>query len=221
MSKFHNEPIQCPKCGEHGTFQLWETVNADLNPELREKIFNEELFLWECPKCGAKVFIPYGTIYHDMSHKFMLFYQHEEMDDKKYKPLLFPNEMGLDEDYTLRMVCGLQKLREKIRILENGLNDIAIERMKYMIIRLFNPEIAERGYYLFFMGVNNNSTKEHEYGTIFFGYYDENHQTKARDYSMDMYYEECLACEVDLRMKVTGCQCVDDGWIAKQLKKAQ
>ncbi|MBO4721349.1 MAG: hypothetical protein IKX31_07285 [Muribaculaceae bacterium] len=45
MSKYHDEPIICPKCGEQGTFQLWETVNVDLDPELRKKIFNEELFL--------------------------------------------------------------------------------------------------------------------------------------------------------------------------------
>lgn len=38
-------------------------------------------------------------------------------------------------------------------------------------------------------------------------------------FAMDNYYEHCLACEIDPRMKVEGCACVDRDWMAQQFKK--
>lgn len=37
--------------------------------------------------------------------------------------------------------------------------------------------------------------------------------------SKDEYYEYCLACEVDSRMSVSKCQCVDAEWMDLQLKE--
>lgn len=222
MSKYHDETITCPKCGEQGTFQLWESVNVDIDPELREKVFNEELFLWECPKCGAKVFIPYGTIYHDMTHKFMLFYDYGEPETDKYASLDIPKEFGLDENYTFRVVYGLDNLKEKIRMFEQGAtNDVAVERMKHMIINLLNPEIKENGYHMLFANVNYDKTEENEFGTISFVYFDESGQAKGKAYDLQLYYEHCLACDLDPRMKVEGCVCVDGEWMAQQLKKEE
>ena len=33
MSKVHQEEIICPKCQTKGEFDLWESMNVDLNPE--------------------------------------------------------------------------------------------------------------------------------------------------------------------------------------------
>ena len=78
--------------------------------------------------------VPFGTLYHDVKHRFLLFFDFFKPDDFNYKPIDVSNEPGV-ENYTFRHVTGIWRLKEKIVILEKGLNDVAIERMKYMIKR--------------------------------------------------------------------------------------
>lgn len=74
MSQLRKENIECPHCHQEGEFDLWTSVNVDLNPELREKVFSNELFVYRCPHCGQVTGIPAGTLYHDMTHGFMIFF---------------------------------------------------------------------------------------------------------------------------------------------------
>ena len=62
MSQLCKDSITCPKCHKEGEFEYWSSINVDLDPELKEKIFNEEIFVWTCPECGAKVFSESRTI---------------------------------------------------------------------------------------------------------------------------------------------------------------
>ena len=74
MSQLRKENIECPHCHQEGEFDLWTSVNVDLNPELREKVFSNELFMYCCPHCGKVTGVPAGTLYHDMTHGFMIFF---------------------------------------------------------------------------------------------------------------------------------------------------
>lgn len=218
MSKHHKEEIECPHCHHKGEFDLWESVNVDLDPELREQVLNSRLFVWTCPKCESHVILPYDTLYHDMKHRFMLFFSYEfnEEEADKYAPMKMPKEFFMD-GYTHRIVYGLKRLKEKILILEEGLNDVAVERMKFMISHIVVPEITEKGYELFFYQVDRTDEVS-EYGAIFFVYHDqERDEEMVVRFAMDNYYEHCLAVELDPRMQVEGCMCVDPGWMAKQL----
>lgn len=218
MSKHHKEEIECPHCHHKGEFDLWESVNVDLDPELREQVLNYRLFVWTCPKCESHVILPYDTLYHDMKHRFMLFFSYEFNGEEadKYAPMKMPKEFFMD-GYTHRIVYGLKRLKEKILILEEGLNDVAVERMKFMISHIVVPEITEKGYELFFYQVDRTDEVS-EYGAIFFVYHDqERDEEMVVRFAMDNYYEHCLAVELDPRMQVEGCMCVDPGWMAKQL----
>ena len=199
---------------------VWSSVNVDLDPELREKIFNEELFAYHCPNCGKVTGIPFDTLYHDMTHEFMIIFDFFKPDDFDYAPKDIPEmPLGMKGNYITREVYGLMRLKEKIVILEHGLNDIAIEHQKYMISHVIDPEIAEKGSELFF-DKTEGPDEEFEQGTIFFFYNDEeNHQTVTIRFAMDNYYEHCLACELDPRMIVKGCMCIDQDWMAKQMKE--
>ena len=46
MSQVRKETIECPHCHLEGEYDLWTSVNVDLDPELREKIFSDELFMY-------------------------------------------------------------------------------------------------------------------------------------------------------------------------------
>lgn len=220
MSKQIVIDLHCPHCKEHGKAEVWDSVNVDVNPELRDKVFSGELFLWECPHCGYKMLLPFDTLYHDMKHKFMLFFSFDDKDvEDKYAPVKMPNAPEvLSDEYTIRWVYGFDNFREKIVLLELGLDDVVIERMKYMQSHIVHPEIAEKGYHLLLGGVNREDEELSEYGSIFFIFRDDEGKTMHIVLPMDMYYEHRLACEIDPRMKLGDCRCVDEGWISRQLK---
>ena len=219
MSQVRKETVECMHCHAEGQFDYWASVNVDLDPELREKVFNEELFLFHCPKCGKVPGMPAGTLYHDMKHEFMLFFEFFKPDDYKNEPIELPKEMGLKGNYTLRTVHGLNRLKEKIMILEQGLNDIAIERQKYMISHVILPEIAEKGCELYFDRVEEGD-ETFEYGKIFYTYIDREKGEQAQvRFAMDNYYEHCKACEIDPRMAVKNGMCVDEEWMNQIMKE--
>ena len=134
----------------------------------------------------------------------------------KYAPMKMPKGMHLD-GYTHRLVYGLNNLKEKILILEQGLNDVAIERMKFMISHVVVPEIAESGYDLYFHHLDRTDDVS-EYGAIFFVYHDDKEDNDMIVcFAMDNYFEHCLAVKLDPRMQVEGGMCIDQGWMTKQL----
>ena len=220
MSQLRKENITCPHCHQEGEFDYWSSVNVDLNPELREKIFSEELFMYHCPHCGKVTGIPAGTLYHDMEHRFLLFFEFFKPDDYDYEPMELPEDaFGKLEDYTIRSVYGLNRLKEKILILEKGLNDVAIERQKYMITHVIFPDLAKKGCEIYF-DRTEEPTEEFPYGTIFFAYDDKEKESVMQvRFAMDNYYEHCMSCKMDPRMKVKGVTYVDEGWISKRLKE--
>ena len=217
MSKVHKEKIECIHCKVKGMFDIWDSMNVNLDPELREKVFNDEVFLYTCPKCDHQTVVPYGTLYHDVKHRFLLFFDFFKPDDFNYKPIDVSNEPRV-KNYTFRHVTGIWRLKEKIVILEKGLNDVAIERMKYMIKHELHPEMAEKSFEIYFGEIHLSDKDVSEQGFISFLYFDENDEAFSLQYPLESYVEQCEACEADPRMQVKGCENIDEGWIAMKLQ---
>jgi predicted nucleic-acid-binding Zn-ribbon protein len=216
----HNADVKCPQCGCPGTFEIRDIINAGLDSDMREKVFTEELFRWTCPHCGQVVYYPYGFIYNDMDHKFMLFFNPDEpKDGNKYKPMKIEAPLRLMDDYVFRPVFGIRNLKEKITILENGLNDLAIERIKYFFKHLIAPaELIDAEFFIFIEKIlprEDNNMKEE----LVFGYKSHG-QEEPRAFSVcKKEYDQALeAIELDPRFKDTGIHCVDEGWIGMKIK---
>ena len=220
MSQCIKETVVCPKCKGEGEMEIWSSVNVSLDPELRDKIMDDSLFLWTCPHCGEKIFVPFGTMYHDMENRFMLFFDHDTNCKEQYEPFkLQTEELGASmKDYKFRVVHRLNDLKEKIFIMGNlHLDDIAIEHQKFMISHIVLPEIAAHGYDLRISGYDPKNEVS-EFGAIFYSYYDEEKQeTMQVRFAMDNYYEHKYTVELDPRMQFEGGLCVDQGWMCKQL----
>lgn len=218
MSQQCKESITCPKCQSKGDFVYWSSINVDLDPEMKEKILNEEIFKWTCPHCGTTIFINYGTLYHDMSHRFMIFYAPKEQDDKKREPVEVPKAFGLEKDYSFREVNDLLLFKEKIMIVDSGLNDIAVEKLKYTLTHHMDSSFAEKGVELFFMGVTPPD-KENKYGQITF-YCKMPGSGKMSPIALPMqrYYDMCLSLELDKRFQFEGLLCVDQEWVSQKMK---
>ena len=48
MSKHHMEKIICPSCHHDGDFEVWDSINTVLDPEMKEKVLNQSIFLYTC-----------------------------------------------------------------------------------------------------------------------------------------------------------------------------
>lgn len=131
MSKIETRTITCPQCGKKGEQIVWDSINVGLDPEARERIFNEEIFEWTCPHCGLKAIAPFSTLYHNMEKKFMIYY-FPQRSDNDFGISKGKGKFPIMDGYTCRSVYDLYDFKEKIHILESGLNDCAIEFMKYI-----------------------------------------------------------------------------------------
>ena len=105
----------CSKCGENQKIQVYRSINVAENPELKEKVKNGELFLWECPHCGQLNLARYDTLYHDPDMKLMIWLIPEgEVSEAQMNSIsLHAKAMG---GYILRRVNDMGSLMEKVLI---------------------------------------------------------------------------------------------------------
>lgn len=214
MSQMHPVEHQCHNCSKISRFDVYSSVNVTLDPSLKKQILDSSLFNWECPFCHEKYNWVNDFLYHDMDHHFMMFFDPDEIAEREYKedtalppmPPLFKIER-----YNLRQVHGLNRLKEKIKILDAGLDDIVVELLK-LFTKVNNKELQECSIYfeakegdvLSFAFRNNVSEK---WGTfdVPFAFYQKNQtmaeQTKAFIPAVGMSAE------------------VNEGWIHEHIKR--
>lgn len=133
MSSKIDESIDCPACGLNQTSPLWESVNVTLNPELKEQLMRRELNKFVCTGCGHQAVIASNLLYHDMEKKFMIWMVPQDNGETPRNVDLDPALQKFGERYTLRMLGSYNALLEKIRILDDGMNDCFVELLKLVV----------------------------------------------------------------------------------------
>ena len=142
MSSKEIQRIVCPKCGAEHDFEVWSSINTELDPSLKKKVVNGELFRTVCPSCGQPIDVVYPCLYHDMGKKIMIYYapgkeamdkasaaMEEGMDDVRNRRGFEPGKEG----YRNRVVGSLYDLQEKIALFEAGLDDRIVEICKVIV----------------------------------------------------------------------------------------
>lgn len=217
MSKISEIEVKCPYCGNVHRYTIWQSVNVDLDPSLKEKILKGDLFKYRCPSCDKDMTLFYGTLYHDMRRQFMIYFDWIKPEDYQINrdssiSLGFENEC-----YTYRHVFGYRRLKEKIYILEDGLNDVAVERLKYVISHEYIPMLSANGMSLYYYTLNE--AEDHSV-TLGFMYYDKVvKDMRSLFYTIDDYYKQLDICKKEIDMKFKGLMCIDEEWIEHQIKK--
>ena len=72
MSIISEALAPCSKCGQQHKVTVYRSINISENPELKDKVRDGSLFLWECPHCGQVNLAKYETLYHDPAKKLMV-----------------------------------------------------------------------------------------------------------------------------------------------------
>jgi transcription elongation factor Elf1 len=145
MSKSELRQFDCPRCGKNQDFRIWDSVNVTIDPELREQVMSEEIFNFVCESCGCSGPVAYNMLYNDMDRQFMIWLLHpgssQEGQDVASK---FPTP------YRMRTVDSVNRLKEKILILESDLDDVSVEAVKLELRRQEAPDLDRAQ--LFFVG---------------------------------------------------------------------
>ena len=129
-------PASCSHCGGSHSVETYPSINTALDPELKARVRDGSLFVWECPYCGTRNLLKYETLYHDPAERLMVWL----LPGNAQPPEGVEAAVRELDGYTLRLVREVGDLVEKVNIHACGLDDVTIELCKY-VTRL---ELADR-----------------------------------------------------------------------------
>ena len=127
--------VTCPSCGHAHETTTYPGINVGESPELKARVKDGSLFIWECPHCGARNLARYQTIYHDPDQRLMIWLLPEGSLPEEQRKLLESRLSGISDTldgYVLRRVGDVGSLIEKVNIFDAGLDDMVIEMSKYV-----------------------------------------------------------------------------------------
>lgn len=123
--------LNCSRCGNPSKVEQYSSINVSETPELKEKVKDGSLFMWECPHCGTPNLVRSQLLYHDPSEKLMVWITggSPELESRIATAYAGIEEMSA---YTARFVADAGSLIEKVKIFDSGLDDIIMEMCKYV-----------------------------------------------------------------------------------------
>ena len=132
-------PASCSRCGQKTEIDVRQSINVALDPELKARVKDGSLFVWECPYCGHRNLALYQTLYHDPDAKLMVWL----LPGDAQPPQQVAEAVKQLEGYTLRIVREVGDLIEKVNLHDAGLDDTVLEMCKWVTRRELadkNPE---------------------------------------------------------------------------------
>ena len=122
--------LKCPNCGKAFEVEAVAAINTERDPELKERLLSGELFIRECPHCGAHTLAKFPLLYHDPAEKLMIWLSDGSADtEARMQAAVTGNDF---EGYTGRIVDTPGALIEKVKIFDAGLDDISLEMAKFV-----------------------------------------------------------------------------------------
>lgn len=149
MTKQAMHTITCPSCHREQNIVHWDSLNATLNPELKERLLRGELMIFTCESCGHRASVVSPVLYHDVQRCLMFWL----VPDGRIPEAQLPCD--LLAEYTCRVVKIEAELLEKIRIFDDGLDDRMVEAFKIIIQLQANEEGESAEGLLLYLGIED------------------------------------------------------------------
>ena len=126
----------CSRCGESHGVTTYPSINVAQDPDLKARVKDGSLFVWECPYCGHRNLALYQTLYHDPDTKLMVWL----LPGDARPPQQVADAVKDLDGYTLRLVREVGDLIEKVNLHDAGLEDTVLEMCKWVTRR----ELAQK-----------------------------------------------------------------------------
>ena len=133
MTSIFISSLNCSSCGEANSFERYDRIDVSKTPQCRAALIDWELFKYTCNHCGHQVIIDYPTFYADEENKVIIQYLPSNCSDLGSVTSI--KELAVEFDiskYKFRVVTNLEDFVEKVQIFSEGMDDKAIEFMKYL-----------------------------------------------------------------------------------------
>ena len=214
MSKNHIEKIKCSKCNAESEMLVWETMDTSTDPQLKAQIRNGDCFGWHCPHCDNKSLIFYPTIYHQVNEHYIICYVlgNPSSAVEYMKNINENNQSGYDfnDNYTKRVVSDINQLREKLLILDEGLDDRIIEIMKVFAMAEIQKSFSD-------LTVAEIYFNKEQDGTYNLAVKFDNGQWGSTDFAMDSYDQVVKTFKTSLA--VDDEVIIDTEWAISMIEK--
>lgn len=123
--------VSCPACGTASEAELVQSINTVTNPDDKQRLIAGELNVLAC-RCGKRTQLAANVLYHDVDADY--YCQVVPGDDDKAIAEAVAAFAVSGAGGTQRIVPSLNALVEKIRILDAGLLDWAVEMTKVLLL---------------------------------------------------------------------------------------
>ena len=215
MSIINEALAPCSKCGQQHKVLVYRSINVSENPELKAKVRDGSLFLWECPHCGQVNLAKYETLYHDPSVKLMVWLMPEgEISESQMHAItMHTKAMG---GYTLRRVNDMGSLMEKVLIRDAELDDVVLEMCKYVTkLERVQKIVDQEKKDAFMASVFHFYKADDEIITFMYG---QDGQMMGVNVGMNVYQDCSGILERNPQMKAAeGFEKIDAEWLAVRL----
>lgn len=141
MAVFHPHIVQCV-CGNTLPVDLADSINISRAPEMRERVLRGELHRAACPACSRQFTVEKPFYYVDIP-KNLIFKVCPRTERHMWKTFseeldrasnFVPASLSQPADRALRVVCGMDELREKLVAQDAGLDDRLVELFKVLVV---------------------------------------------------------------------------------------
>jgi hypothetical protein len=141
MAIYHPTSVTC-RCGRTFPAHVAHTVNAKRSPDLRARILNLQLHRVVCPQCKETLAVERPMSYVDPNRDAIFFVQprgarvgYRRDSDRLTKATKgIPEALARAKGRKLRVVYGLDELREKLVAEDLKLDDRVVELVKALIL---------------------------------------------------------------------------------------
>lgn len=220
MAVIKDYTAPCSKCGQPQTIKIYRSINISENPELKEKVKDGSLFLWQCPHCGQVNLAKYDTLYHDPEKKLMIWLIPEGEVSEAQMDAISRHAKAMG-GYTLRRVSDMGSLMEKVLINEAGLEDTIIEMCKFVIKAELSSKVGEESEKERLMNLDMHFYKLEDNGSekLITLMYPEDNTMKGLNIGYNV-YENCMAIlqRNPSIIPEDGFKKIDSDWIASIMK---
>lgn len=131
MSVVGSIDVTCPACGRTTTCELVQSINTQLHPKAKAKLLAGELNVLAC-ECGRRTQLAATLLFHDPDRSF--YCQVVPGGDDKAMAKAAELMKAAGAVGTLRLVPSPNALVEKVKVVDAGLEDWAVEMAKVLLI---------------------------------------------------------------------------------------